>query len=66
MWLSLAAKGNLDFYESALRAAERQIAPDQVAKGKALAAAWKSKPGLRPEEESARKDKEGTDGKPRS
>src|SRR5262249_19632815 len=67
MWLSLAAKGNLDFYENALRTAERQMAPDQAAKGRALAAAWKPKQGLRPEDESAaRKDKQGTDGKPQS
>src|SRR5262245_14399340 len=66
MWLRLAARDNLEFYENALRAAERQIAPDQVAKGKALAAVWKPKHGLRPEEKSARDEKRGADGKPAS
>src|SRR5262249_14476641 len=37
MRLWLAAKDNLEFYQNALRAAERQITPDEVAKGKALA-----------------------------
>lgn len=50
MWLLLAAKGNLEFYQNALRAAEGQMTPDQIAKGKALAEAWKPKHGLRPEE----------------
>ena len=50
MWLRLAAKDNLEFYENALRAAEGQMSPDQIAKGKALAAAWKPKHELRPEE----------------
>ena len=40
-WLRLAAKDNLEFYENALRAAEGQMTPDQIAKGKELAAAWK-------------------------
>ncbi len=50
MWLRLAAKDNLEFYENALRAAEREMTPDQIAKGRALAAAWKPKHGLPPEE----------------
>jgi hypothetical protein len=50
MWLRLAAKDNLEFYENALRAAERQMTSDQIAKGKALAAAWKPKHGLRADE----------------
>ena len=66
MWLRLAAKDNLEFYENTLRTAERQMAPDQIAKGKALAAAWKPKPGLRPEEKPARDEKLGADGKPQS
>lgn len=41
MWLRLATKDNLPFYEAQLAAAERQMSPDQIAKGKALAAAWK-------------------------
>jgi uncharacterized protein len=49
MWLRLAAKENLEFYQNELRAAERQMTADQIAKGKALAEAWKPKPGPRPE-----------------
>ena len=48
MWLRLAAKDNLEFYENALVAAEGQMTADQIAKGKALAEAWKPKPELRP------------------
>ena len=43
MWLRLAAEQNLDFYQNELLGAERQMNPDQIAKGKALAAAWKPK-----------------------
>jgi len=43
MWLSLAAERNLEFYQKELRGAEAQMNPDQIAKGKALAAAWKPK-----------------------
>jgi uncharacterized protein len=43
MWLRLAAKNNLDFYQTELLAAEGQMTPEQIAKGKALAAAWKPK-----------------------
>jgi len=50
MWLSLAAKGNLQFYQTALQAAERQMNADQILKGRALAEAWKPKPGLRPDD----------------
>ena len=57
MWLRLAAKDNLEFYENALRAAEGQMAADQIAKGKALAAAWTPKHGLRPEETSKPEEK---------
>ncbi len=46
MWLRLAAKNNLEFYENALRSAEGQMTADQVAKGKALAEAWKPKTAL--------------------
>jgi hypothetical protein len=42
------------------------MSPDQIAKGKALAAAWKPKQGLRPEEKPARDEKLGADGKPQS
>ena len=41
MWLRLAAKDNLEFYQHELRAAEEQMTPEQIAKGKALAEAWK-------------------------
>ena len=57
MWLWLAAKDNLEFYEKGLLAAEKEMTPEQIANGKALAAAWKPKPGLRPEEKPARDQK---------
>ena len=66
MWLRLAAKDNLEFYGSTLRAAEGQMTADQVAKGKALAAAWKPEPGLRPEKKPARDEELGVGGKPHS
>jgi TPR repeat protein len=43
MWLRLAAKNNLDFYQTELLSAEGQMTPEQIATGKALAAAWKPK-----------------------
>lgn len=43
MWLSLAAERNLLFYQKELQGAEAQMNPAQIAKGKALAAAWKPK-----------------------
>jgi len=43
MWLQLAAKHNLDFFQTELLAAESKMTPDQIAKGKALAEAWKPK-----------------------
>jgi TPR repeat protein len=49
MWLQLAAKDNLEFYETELMSAEKQMTPDQVAQGKALAEAWKPKHGVRPD-----------------
>ena len=49
MWLRLAAKDNLPFYAAQLAAAERVMSPEQRAQGKALAAAWQPKPGLRRE-----------------
>jgi len=54
MWLRLAAKDNLEFYQNTLLAAEEQMTADQIAKGKALAAAWKPKHGLRLEEKPAK------------
>lgn len=50
MWLRLAAKDNLPFYESQLVAAEKEMSPEEIAKGKALAAAWKPKSGLKSDE----------------
>lgn len=52
MWLRLAAKDNLPFYGSQLAAAERGMNPEEIQKGKALAAAWKAKPGLRPDDKA--------------
>jgi len=49
MWLRLAAKNNLEFYQKTLLLAERQISADEIAKGKVLAEAWTPKRGLRPE-----------------
>jgi hypothetical protein len=43
MWLRLAAKDNLEFYEAQLAAAEKEMSPEQIAKGKELAAVWKPK-----------------------
>lgn len=51
MWLWLAAKENLAFYKGELASAERQMSMDQMVKGRALAVAWKPKPGLKPEEQ---------------
>jgi TPR repeat protein len=53
MWLWLAAKDNLEFYENALRSAEGQMTAEQIAKGKALAAAWKPKASAVPTESKA-------------
>jgi TPR repeat protein len=43
MWLRLAAKDNKEFYRDELKGAETQLTPDQIAKGKELAAVWKPK-----------------------
>ena len=48
MWLRLAAKDNLPFYQSELSAAETHMSPDQIARGKTLAESWKPKSGLKP------------------
>ena len=53
MWLWLAAKDNLEFYQKGLLAAEKEMTPEQIASGKAQAAAWKPKHGLRPDEKPA-------------
>jgi TPR repeat protein len=43
MWLQLAARNNLEFYRTQLSAAEKTMSADDIAKGKALAEAWKPK-----------------------
>jgi len=48
MWLRLAAEHNLEFYQNELLGAEGQMTADQIAKGKALAAAWKPKVAATP------------------
>lgn len=53
MWLRLAAAQNLEFYQNELLGAERQMTQDQIAKGKALAAAWKPKVGAAPAAKTA-------------
>ena len=53
MWLRLAAENNLPFYKLQLQGAEGQMSPAEIAKGKALAEAWKPKHGLRPNEKPA-------------
>ena len=53
MWMRLAARKNLPFYQAQLDGSERQMTPDQITKGKALAEAWKPKHGLRPDEKLA-------------
>jgi TPR repeat protein len=66
MWLWLAAKDNLEFYQKGLLAAERELTPEQIASGKARAEAWKPKHGLQPDEKPARDEKPRTDAKPPS
>jgi uncharacterized protein len=68
MWLRLAAKDNLPFYEAGLAAAERQMSADQIAKGKALAEAWRPKRGPKVDEKETpldEKEKPPQDAKPR-
>lgn len=45
MWLRLAANQNLPFYQNELLVAEQRIDAADIAKGKALAQAWKPKRG---------------------
>ena len=49
MWLRLAARNNLDFYRTQLLAAEGQMTPEQIARGKAMAEAWKPKLATSPD-----------------
>ena len=55
MWMRLAAKGNLPFYGLQVEGAERQMSAADIEKAKTLAAAWKPKHGLRPDEKEALK-----------
>src|SRR6266700_360191 len=48
MWLRLAAKKNLDFYQTELVSAEGQMTQAEVSAGKALAAVWKPKTATGP------------------
>src|SRR5579864_4317846 len=57
MWLRLAARDNLQFYDAQLAAAEKEMSPEQMAKGKALAEAWKPKHGMPPEDISKMSEK---------
>jgi TPR repeat protein len=41
MWLQLAAAQGGEFYQSQLDEAAKQMTPDQITQGKALASAWK-------------------------
>ena len=66
MWLWLAAKDNLPFYKGELASAERQMTTDQMVKGRALAAAWKPQPGLKPEDQPQSGEKSRQDGRPKS
>ena len=50
----------------AVPAPEEQMTADQIAKGKALAAAWKPKHGLRPGEKTGEGRQVGAEEKPRS
>jgi uncharacterized protein len=60
MWLRLAAKDNLPFYQNELRVAERGMNAAEIAKGKALAEAWKPKHGLRPDDKAQAVGKAGS------
>jgi hypothetical protein len=57
MWMRLAAKNNLPFYELQVDGLERQMNSADIAKGKALAAAWKPRLGLRPDQAASSKPK---------
>jgi TPR repeat protein len=54
MWLRLAAKNNLPFYENELLAAEREMNSTDIAKAKELAAAWKPKSATRDKVQAAK------------
>jgi len=66
MWLSLAANENLPFYKTELDSAERQMTTDEIARGRALAGAWKPKTGPRPGDKPQADEDSRRDGKPKS
>jgi TPR repeat protein len=57
MWMRLAAKGNLPFYQHQVDGVERQMSSADIEKAKVLAAVWKPKHGLRPDQAEASKSK---------
>jgi len=57
MWMRLAAKGNLPFYQLQVEGVERQMSSADIEKAKVLAAAWTPKHGLRPNQGEALKSK---------
>lgn len=57
MWMRLAAKGNLPFYQHQVDGVERQMSSADIEKAKVLAAAWKPQHGLRPDQGEALKGK---------
>ncbi len=57
MWMRLAAKGNLPFYQHQVDGLERQMSSADIEKAKVLAAVWKPKHGLRPDQAEASKSK---------
>lgn len=52
MWLRLAAKDNKQFYQDEINGAERQMTPEEIAKGKEMAAVWKPASGNSPAQAS--------------
>ena len=66
MWLWLAAKENLPFYKTELDSAEGQMTGDEIARGRALAAAWKPKTGPKPGDKPQADEDSRKDGKPKS
>lgn len=63
MWLRLAARDNLPFYKLQLLSAERQMNAAIIAKGKALADAWKPKHAMPPSASPGPEEKSGSDKK---
>ena len=57
MWMRLAAKGNLPFYQHQVDGVERQMSSADIEKAKVLAATWTPKHGLRPDQGEALRSK---------